>query len=134
MTGTLTVPTIGVANATEDVDIRDSLNTLNGLLTPANALDGATLGAGTVAAAGLASNSVTTAKITDANVTDAKLASPNNSVYKTVERNQTWVAYDQAAGTWLFTPDTYACDSTIDMGPNLGSAFGVAVRPIIIST
>ena len=73
MTGTLTVPTIGQPNSTEDVDIRDALNTINGLLTGANALDGGQLGATTVVAAALASNAVTTAKILDANVTTAKI-------------------------------------------------------------
>ena len=41
MTGTLPIPAIGQPNATEDQDIHDALNTLNGLLTSANKLDGA---------------------------------------------------------------------------------------------
>lgn len=84
MSGTLTTPTVGQPNSTEDPKVATAVSTLNGNLDSSNKLDGAQLSATSVAAAALASNAVTTAKITDANVTDAKLANPNNGVYRTL--------------------------------------------------
>jgi hypothetical protein len=51
VTGTLPIPAIGSPNSTEDQDIHDALNTLNGLLTSSNKLDGAQIGASTIPAA-----------------------------------------------------------------------------------
>lgn len=84
MSGTLSTPTSGQPNSTEDPKVATAVSALNAVLDGSNNLDGAKIGSATVPAAALASNAVTTAKITDANVTDAKLASPNNSVYRTV--------------------------------------------------
>lgn len=127
MTGTLTVPTIGQPNSTEDQDIRDALNTLNGLLTSSNLLDGAQLGAVSVAAAALASNSVTTAKIADANVTDAKLASPNNSVYKMLLDGVVPIKDNEAAGTYQFNyEDTTGGVFNVASGETIGLALSTS--------
>jgi hypothetical protein len=48
MTGTLSIPSAGQPNASEDPKTATALTTLNSLLTSSNLLDGAQLGAGTV--------------------------------------------------------------------------------------
>jgi hypothetical protein len=55
MSGTLSTPTVGQPNTTEDPKVATAVSTLNAKLDGSNNLDGAALAAGTVAAAALAS-------------------------------------------------------------------------------
>lgn len=74
MTGTLTTPTVGQPNSTQDPFIATAITTVNGLLTAANKLDGTQIGAGTIPSSAMDATGVL----------DADLVSPNNSVYKTI--------------------------------------------------
>lgn len=84
MTGTLSIPTVGQPNSTEDPKINSSLTTINGLLTAANVLDGAQIGAGTIVNAAIsASAAIAHSKLANATAGQVLLASGGGAITAT---------------------------------------------------
>lgn len=75
MSGTLSTPSVGSPNSTEDPKIATAVSAVNANFDGSNKLDGARIGAGTVPSAAMDATGVL----------DADLASPNNSAYKTLQ-------------------------------------------------